>query len=112
MRYSLAFALMIALSSPPALAQDAAVNSNGDIRISGQVSTITRDSFIITHGSGSSEVMFSSMSDKTVSRLRDTDILQDGSYVTVEGRLKDGPLGRGVVEARDIYVQAPTNSAE
>ncbi len=104
--------LALALIAFPALAQNASVNNSGDIRLSGKISAITRDSFIITHDGGTSEVMFSSMNSKNIEKMREANILQDGSYVTVEGKLKDGPFNRAVVAADNIYVQGPVDTVD
>ena len=102
MRFILAVLLLL---SAPALAQNAAVDGQGQIRMTGQISSISLDSFTIEHANGTTDVTFDKMSAENVRRLEEADIIQPGSYVVVEGRLAEGPLNRAVIEADNIYVQ-------
>ncbi len=95
-----------------ALAQGTAVDDSGNVSMTGKITSVTSDSFVIEHGGGTSEVTFSNMNDSNIQMMRDTNILSEGSYVTVDGKLAKGDFNRPVIEARDIYVQAAPAAAD
>lgn len=85
------------------------VTGDGKVIITGEVSNITRDTFKITQDGRISEVMFDRMNDDNIKKMREANILQNGAFVTVEGKLDEGPFNRTVIKADNIYVQSADN---
>lgn len=109
-RMALCTMIGLTLAAAPAKAQTTAVDDSGNIVISGEITFISRDSFTITQGDGAdTQVMFSSMNEDNIEKLRESNVLRTGSRVTVEGELGEGPFNNTVIEADNIYVQAPQN---
>jgi uncharacterized protein YdeI (BOF family) len=88
--FKLFIVIGIILFNMPANASSATVSNTGHITISGNIDSVSSDSFILLYNDERVEVSMDSINNETIDQLIDTNIIKPGSYITVTGKIDKG----------------------
>ena len=89
-----------------AAAQTAYVDESGFMTIEGRVTSTSRDEFEMSYDDENIVVGMDNVNDDTIETMIDGNIIKDGSFITVTGKIEE-QYGKMRVNATSINVYTP-----